>query len=680
MNSNRENNELYKLMVEASPNALILINENREIVFINKFAENLFQYTKQELEGENIEILVPKKHRIKHPGYVENYMHTPTTRPMGAGRDLYAVKKDNTEFPAEIALNDTQIDGKTYILAVVLDITERKNTEKIIHESETRLDVFFQQSIEGFFFMMLDEPVKWDNTVDKEKALDYIFEHQRVTRINDAMLEQYRAKREDFVGLTPKDFFEHDMEHGKKVWRKFFDTGKLHIDTQEQKFDGTPMIILGDYICMYDDEGKITGHFGIQREITQERYAEIALKESEHKLKTTFEISDVGITITDEQGNIIDCNKASEKILGITKEQHLSRNYTGSEWQIIRPDGSPMPAEEFASVKALKLNKPVRNVEMGIVKQDNNVTWIIVNAAPINIDGYGVVVTYFDISARKKAEAVVKKINKKLETQNNQINQSIQYAERIQFSILPEMSDITKYLRSVSVYFKPKDVIGGDFYWFYHANNHCYIAVVDCTGHNVPGAMMSMTVNSLLNKIMTGNENQDTGDMLSRLHSDLYRFLHQDKGDEYSQDGCDISLCKISNTEKTIQFSGARQDLYLFDGTEVNVIKATPKSIGGKSLMGLPEPERCFKTENIPITKTTLVGMTTDGIIDQLDKNDKVFGYKNFKNILTSNFNNSTGQMTKNLTETIDSWKMGTEQLDDMLTVLFKIEFILNAS
>lgn len=257
MFSESENSELYKFIVEASPNALILVNSKQEIVFINQFAENLFQYSKAELIGKKIEVLVPLQHRANHPQYTKQFLENPVSRPMGKGRDLYALKKDGSEFPAEIALNETQINGEKYVLSAVVDISERKKYEELITQNE-------------------------------------------------------------------------------------------------------------------------------------------------YKLKTTFDIIDVGITITDEEGHIVDCNRAADHILAITKEQHLSRNYAGSEWQIVRPDFSPMPTEEFASVRALTENRHVLNVEMGIIKEENKITWIIVNAAPLNIKGYGVVVTYFDITKQRE--------------------------------------------------------------------------------------------------------------------------------------------------------------------------------------------------------------------------------------------------------------------------------------
>jgi PAS domain S-box-containing protein len=132
------------------------------------------------------------------------------------------------------------------------------------------LELLFSQSLDGFFFMMLDEPIQWNDSADKERLLDYVFAHQRMTMVNDAMLGQYGATREAFIGLTPADVYQHDIAHGREVWREFFDRGRLHIKTHERRLDGTPIDIDGDYICLYDGERRIIGHFGIQRDVTEE--------------------------------------------------------------------------------------------------------------------------------------------------------------------------------------------------------------------------------------------------------------------------------------------------------------------------------------------------------------------------------------------------------------------------
>lgn len=195
-------------------------------------------------------------------------------------------KKDGTLIDIEIMTHDLIFNRRPARLVLVYDVTERKRAERALRESEQRLELFFSQSLDGFFFMMLDEPVHWDESVDKEAVLDYVFTHQRITKANDALLAQYGATRDTFLGLTPGDFFRHDMAYGKALWRRFFDAGRLHVETEERKFDGSTLWIEGDYICLYDQNEQITGHFGIQRDITERKHADQALRQAQLELES----------------------------------------------------------------------------------------------------------------------------------------------------------------------------------------------------------------------------------------------------------------------------------------------------------------------------------------------------------------------------------------------------------
>jgi signal transduction histidine kinase len=153
-------------------------------------------------------------------------------------------------------------------------------------ENERLLELFFSQSLDGFFFMMLDEPVAWDDTVDKEEVLDYVFEHQRMTKVNSAILTQFNASTEDeLLGMTPAQFFAHDIAMAKSRWRQFFDAGYLHTETDERRLDGAPLRIEGDYMVIHDELGRIAGHFGIQRDVTDRHRATEQVRISAEQLR-----------------------------------------------------------------------------------------------------------------------------------------------------------------------------------------------------------------------------------------------------------------------------------------------------------------------------------------------------------------------------------------------------------
>ncbi|MGF1577395.1 MAG: PAS domain S-box protein, partial [Cyanophyceae cyanobacterium] len=150
----------------------------------------------------------------------------------------------------------------------------------------------------------------------------------------------------------------------------------------------------------------------ILRDATERIQREKGLLADQQMFQTLFEILPVGVAITDATGNLIKVNPASERILGLSISEQLDRTYDAPDWQIIYPDGRPMPAEDFASVKALQQQRPIFGEEQGILHPNGDIAWIEVNAAPIPLKGYGVVITYIDRTERKAAE---------LELQNSEL-------------------------------------------------------------------------------------------------------------------------------------------------------------------------------------------------------------------------------------------------------------------
>jgi PAS domain S-box-containing protein len=215
-------------------------------------------------------------------------------------------------------------------MTVPLDTGHPKQHDLELLSNQDRLEALFSQSPDGFFFMMLDSPTQWDDTVDKEALLDHVFNHQHVTKVNGAMLAQYAASEDDFLGLTPKDFFAHDLETGRQLWREMFDKGRLHVETFEHRLDGTSMWIEGDYSCLYDLDGKLIGHFGIQREISSRKQAEEELKQITTALSHAVE----GISRLDTQGRYQMVNQAYANAVGYQPEDMI-----GMEWpRTVHPD------------------------------------------------------------------------------------------------------------------------------------------------------------------------------------------------------------------------------------------------------------------------------------------------------------------------------------------------------
>ncbi len=146
-------------------------------------------------------------------------------------------------------------------------------------------ELFFTQSLDGFFVMMIDEPIEWSDAVDKNAMLEYVFGHQRVTIANEALAGPYQLPLARLIGMTPAEFFAHDLAAGKAAWRALFDHGDLHVETEERRVDGAPLRIEGHYLCVYDDRGRITGHLGIQRDVTDRYLAAAEVSRSREELR-----------------------------------------------------------------------------------------------------------------------------------------------------------------------------------------------------------------------------------------------------------------------------------------------------------------------------------------------------------------------------------------------------------
>lgn len=239
------------------------------------------------------------------------------------------------------------------ILCLGHDIFEKEAIKEENTFGEQDLDIFFKQSLSGFFFMMLDEPIAW-HTADetqKETLLDYAMGHHRITKVNKAMLDQYGAVEEEFLGKTPNDMFAHDLVYGRSVWREFFDKGQLRVETKEVDVNGKLLHIEGDYLCMYDTFGRITGHFGVQNNITKQKEKEQQLEARKQQYKELADsITDVFFGM-DENLVYTYWNKELEKVMGIKAENAIGKRMTD-----ILPD-TPQVQETIATCKRVIQSK-----------------------------------------------------------------------------------------------------------------------------------------------------------------------------------------------------------------------------------------------------------------------------------------------------------------------------------
>jgi PAS domain S-box-containing protein len=380
----RSSEEHLRVLVENAPDAIFVQTQHR-FAYLNPAAVRCFgaESADQLLGQPVLDRFEPRFHdRVKERIRQLNEEKVAAPRL----KQTY-LKMDGSPFEAEVSATPIHWQGQDGALVFFRDITEQEKTKEDVLDLAERLNLALTSARAGV----------WDWNL---KANELIWD--------DRMLDLYGLTRENFPGgseaweqgLHPEDS-ARAIEECQAALR-----GERDFDTEfrVRHPDGTVIHMKANGLVQRDEEGNPIRMVGVNTDITARRKAEDALRVTLAKYQTLFNCFPVGITVSDKAGNILEANPMSERLLGISQEEHTQQAIDSPRWQIVRPDDTPMASDEYASVRALKEQRLVENVEMGIVKPDGSTTWISVNAAPLPLEGYGVVVTYGNITERKRLE------------------------------------------------------------------------------------------------------------------------------------------------------------------------------------------------------------------------------------------------------------------------------------
>ncbi len=454
-----------------------------------------------------------------------------------------------------------------------------------------------------------------------------------------------------------------------------------------------------------NDEGEVIKLISIDTDISIMKKAEHEIKEQHkmiieqarelekqnkelEKLSLVASETDNAILVTDAEGNYTWINDAYTRMFGHTFDE-LTKNVSKN---IIAHQSEP-------HIKKLIMNcienKETVDYEFKAKAKGGENIWIRTTLTPI-LNGNGKIKNLIaidtDISKLKMAEFEIRqkseellaqreelKIqNEQIEFQNRHIRSSIIYAKNIQQAILPLKSDIDKFVDSYII-FRPKDVVSGDFYWHAHLpakeefTEKVFFAAVDCTGHGVPGAFMSMIGNRLLNEIVLEQKIISPNEILERLDEKVKNALRQESSN--NNDGMDLCLLRLEKIpgEKNIlaKFCGAKRPLYLYNSNskEVIIVPADRRSIGGvRTKRGKIE----FTNTDFEINQNDTVWLTTDGIIDQNDERRKRLGTPKFITLLEEIAEIDFFEQKEIIESQLDKYKGNEEQRDDITVLAIK--------
>ncbi len=369
------------------------------------------------------------------------------------------------------------------------------------------------------------------------------------------------------------------------------------------------------------------------------------------------------IVVLNNDGSIDYVSKSAQQLLGYNSKDLIGNNW----WEMTRfskPEGELVKHKILQTFKNQQVS--TQTFEHELRTSAGGRKWVRWNVSYLN-DGQLIGVGY-DITDKKHNEKRLIESNKQLLQQNKDITDSIYYAQRIQKSILQTPEQLATYFTESFLLYKPKDIVSGDYYWFYEDEQFNYIAAIDCTGHGVPGAMMSMVANSIFKEVFINKEITDPSTILKTLDKELEKVINKNPDEAFS-DGMDVSLIRIDKESNELVFAGAFRSVMITRGDEMIELKGSRYPIGFYS--GI---EKKFINTTFTLHKDDCIYLYTDGFIDQFggEKNKKL-NKSNFKDLLKTVNDMSMDEQEAFLDYSFNNWKQDNDQTDDVLVIGIRI-------
>jgi len=484
----------------------------------------------------------------------------------------------------------------------------RKHAEEALHESERKYKDLINEVNDGYFVTDPKGLITFAN-ISLAKILGFKSPDELTGQF---FAEPNRTNLAREVHFSLKSIIENKKKvDGVELEVLHNDGNSIHIEVK---------------VVPVMQNGEIAGMQGVIHDITERKMAEINLKEKSELIKA-------------QNAKYIQINKELEF-------QNLEKGKRAAE--LIIANKELVFQNQEKEKRAAELN--LANIQLAheTRKKEKRAAELII----ANI---------------QKAEA--EKYKFIIEEKNRNITDSIYYAKRIQQAKLPRTENIFASFPQSFVLFKPKDIVSGDFYFFHQSNDSAFIAASDCTGHGVPGALLSMIGSDKLMDAVS--KSSDTSEILNQLNKGIKNSLHQSDSDESLRDGMDLALCSVNTENNILNYAGANRPLWIIrKGNHVlEEIKATKKAIGGRT-----ENDQHFASHELALHQGDTFYIATDGYADQFGGHrGKKLMTRRFKEMLTSIQEKSMQEQEKHLDDFIENWKANVEQLDDILVIGVRI-------
>jgi len=371
------------------------------------------------------------------------------------------------------------------------------------------------------------------------------------------------------------------------------------------------------------------------------------------------------IVVVNAQGRVEYVSPSAKRILGFEPEQLLGDGW----WNLTRDD-----KKERKKIRELVRKQIEQKVLLETIPQERLLKtanggekWILWNTSKGLFNK--LVAIGHDITDRKISEQQLLFKHKELEQQNLEILASIRYARRIQESILPDIHRLQPACKDSFALFLPKDEVSGDFYFVHQRGSKSFVVAVDCTGHGVPGALMTMIANSLLREVIVKQGIDDPAAILYQLDKELIVELNKDDGRDITNDGMDVAIAVVDNEQRRLNYAGAFRPMLLLRKGEIIEFEANRFPIGfyGDSV-------KRFVSRSVDLEEDDTFYLFTDGFCDQFGGEDKKkFNRKRFKELLISIQSMPLKEQEAFLKYALVNWRQDEPQVDDILVIGVKV-------
>ncbi|MBF0448095.1 MAG: transporter substrate-binding domain-containing protein [Magnetococcales bacterium] len=404
------------------------------------------------------------------------------------------------------------------------------------------------------------------------------------------------------------------------------------------------------------------------REVFERKQAQEGLAKERELLETVLGSIQQGLVAYDKDLRLIISNRRFSEIREVPEELTIPGTSFSDliRHDVNRGEFGPCNVEEFIAFQTERA-KEFKAHHFDRIRPNGTV--IKIEGAPL--PGGGFVSTFSDITARKKAEAEEKLLQAQRDDALHVISGSIQYASRIQRSILPAKKILDTQVADYFVVWEPRDTVGGDMYWCRPWADGLLIMLGDCTGHGVPGAFMTLISNGALDEAYLETPPGNPAILLQRVHQHIQISLGQDQKQEAegSDDGIEIGACFLSGDNQTLTFAGARFELFILEDGEISIIKGVKAGLGYRSTPLDIE----FVNHTIDLSGQKTFYMTSDGLIDQIGgEKNRGFGKRRFTALLTANGHLPLSDQKERILKTLSDYQDSQKRRDDLSIIGFK--------